>query len=61
MTNHDKYECARRELAMRQRVYPKWVESGRMSQATADHEIACMKAIVEDYKEKAEPSLFGEE
>jgi hypothetical protein len=32
---------------MRQRVYPKWVREERMSQQKADHEIACMAAIVE--------------
>lgn len=61
MTDTEKYECARRELAMRRRVYPKWVESGRMTQETADREIACMAQIAEDYKAKSEPSLFDEE
>jgi len=37
-----------REIALRERVYPKWVEVGRfgMSKAKADHEIACMKAVL---------------
>jgi len=43
----DMIACARRELAMRQRVYPKWVKEERMNQQKADHEIACMAAIVE--------------
>lgn len=38
--------CARREVAMRKRVYPRWIESGRFSQAKADHEIAAMEAII---------------
>lgn len=58
MTDQNKLECAKRELAMRMRVYPKWVDSGRMSQDKADHEIAVMAAIVEDYKAKINPSLF---
>lgn len=37
---------ARRELKMRQRVYWRWVAASRMNQDTADHEIACMAAIV---------------
>ena len=37
--------CVRRELALRKRVYPRWVRSDRMSQQQADHEIACMQAI----------------
>lgn len=38
--------CATRELRMRRRVYPHWVNDGRMPQAKADHELACMEAIV---------------
>jgi hypothetical protein len=54
MTESDKYACAKRELAMRQRVYPRWVEQGRMTQTKADAEIACMSAIVEDYRKICE-------
>jgi len=43
----DMITCAQRELALRQRVYPKWVREERMSRQKADHEIACMAAIVE--------------
>jgi hypothetical protein len=32
-----------REIAMRERVYAKWIDTGRMTKAKADHEIACMK------------------
>jgi hypothetical protein len=39
--------CAKRELAMRKRVYPKWIDSGRMNQRKADDEIAFMSAIVD--------------
>jgi hypothetical protein len=42
----DQIKAAKRELAMRKNVYPKWVASGRMKQATADHEIAAMTAII---------------
>jgi hypothetical protein len=45
----DKLACVQRELALRQRVYVKWVEGGRMSAGKAAHEIACMEAIVQDY------------
>jgi len=38
--------AARRELALRQRCYPKWIPTGKITQAKADHEIACMEAIV---------------
>ena len=37
----------RREIDMRERVYKRWVELRRMSQATADRQIACMRAVLE--------------
>lgn len=46
-TLDEQLQAARRELAMRQRVYPGWVGKKRMTQEKADHEIECMKAIVE--------------
>ena len=57
ITRQAKRECAERELRMRRRVYPRWVASGRMSQAQAAKEIATMEAIAADY---VEPDLFGE-
>lgn len=35
-----------REIAMRKRVYPRWIESERMTQSKADHEIECMEAVL---------------
>ena len=43
---HEQIESAKRELGMRQRVYPNWVKSGRLTQARADHEIDAMTAII---------------
>lgn len=40
-------ECAERELKMRRRAYPRWVEQGRMTQLQADREIRAMEAVVE--------------
>lgn len=37
---------AKRELAMRLRVYPKGIEQGKIKQEQAEHEIACQKVIV---------------
>lgn len=39
-------ECER-ELAMRRNVFAKFVRTGTMNQATADHRIALMEAIKE--------------
>lgn len=44
-----KLSALRRELAMRERVYPARVADRRMTQAEADHQIAVMAAIVRDY------------
>lgn len=38
--------CAQRELAKRQRCYPKWVREGKLKQPIADYEISAMSAIV---------------
>ena len=37
--------CVQRELAMRKKVYPKWVMNGRMKAEEADYEINCMQAV----------------
>lgn len=54
-THADKRACAEREAKMRRRVYPRWVEQKKMTQAEADREIAIMAAIAADY---AEPTLI---
>lgn len=45
-TLEDQIKCAEREVRMRERVYPRWVDQHKMTQANADREIATMKAIV---------------
>lgn len=47
MTLEDQIACVKREIAMRESVYPKWVAAKKMSQAKADHELAAMKAVLE--------------
>lgn len=37
--------CIDREIAMRQRVYPRWIEQGRMSTDKAAREISTMQAV----------------
>jgi hypothetical protein len=46
VTIADQLKCARRELALRQRAYPRWIDNGRMSRDEADREIEAMSAIV---------------
>lgn len=44
--------CAKREAAIRRRVYPGWVAKGRMSPGDAQHEMDCMDAIVRTLNER---------
>ena len=37
---------AQRELALREKCYPGWVKSGRLSMDEAYHQLAAMRAIV---------------
>jgi hypothetical protein len=46
--------AAERELAMRRAVYPGRVAAKKMSQAKADHEIACMEGILKTLKTEEE-------
>lgn len=41
----DQITCVAREISYRRRVYPRLVELGKMSQETADEQIALMQAI----------------
>lgn len=53
ITAAEKLACITREINMRRRVYPRWVEGGKMTQAKADSEIAVMVAIAADYEKAA--------
>ena len=37
--------CARRELAFRQRCYPKWVEKGTLTEKKAQTELELMRSL----------------
>ncbi len=53
ITLGEQLECARRELRLRGRVYPRRVEQGHMTQKLADHETAAMQAIIETLEKLA--------
>lgn len=38
--------CVRRELRLRRRAYPRWVQTGKMTRAEADKQIAHMEAAL---------------
>lgn len=42
----EQIKCIEREIGMRERVYPKWVESKKMSQQKADEEIKTMREVL---------------
>ncbi|MEQ8504621.1 MAG: hypothetical protein RIB80_04795 [Rhodospirillales bacterium] len=44
----------RREIAMRERLYPQWVQQGRMVQAVADRQIAALKGALDLILENAQ-------
>jgi hypothetical protein len=42
----DQIACVRREIALRERVYPRQIAAGKMKQAEADAELARMRAVL---------------
>lgn len=42
----DQIDCVKREIGMRERVYPTWVQRRRMSQEQADRELSRMRAVL---------------
>lgn len=54
ITAREKADCALREVKQRQRVYPRLVEGGKMTQAFAEKQTAIMQVIADDYARQAE-------
>ena len=44
---NDLLACCRRELAFRQRCYPKWVAKGTLSEKKAEKELELMQHVVD--------------
>jgi hypothetical protein len=42
----DQINEVKREIAIRQRVYPRWVADGKLTQAKADRQIEVMQAVL---------------
>lgn len=53
-TREMKRAAAEREVKLRERVYPRFIEAKKLSQAQADRELGAMRAIAADY---AKPPL----
>ncbi len=54
----EQIKCVKREISMRERVYPRFVKKGKMTQDEADREIAAMKAVLDTLNEKSEPTFL---
>lgn len=39
-------KCVGREISLRERLYPSFVEKGKLSQKQAGHELACMRDVL---------------
>lgn len=46
----------KRELKMRQRVYPRWVREGRMTQEQLDRRVACLIEVIADFEARHAPA-----
>ena len=57
MTIDDQIACVRREVAMRERAYPKFVAAGRMTQDKANREIAAMRAVLSTLETRSPPPV----
>ena len=49
--------CVQREIKMRERVYSRWVQNGRMTQKKADAELEAMRAVLDTVRQ-ADKGLF---
>ena len=49
-TMEQKLAAIEREIRLRKRVYPRWVEQKKMSAVSAVQQIAIMEEIAEDYR-----------
>lgn len=50
--------CVEREIAMRERAYPRWVTQLKMTQKKAEQEVAAMRAVLETLR-KCKVDLFS--
>lgn len=59
-TLDEQIKCIEREIALREKTYPRWVMVGTMRQVKATHEIECMRdalATLKQVKEREHPEL----
>jgi hypothetical protein len=49
-------EELRRELKMRQQVYPRWVSQGRMTKEQMHHRVTCLIEVIADFEARHSPA-----
>ncbi len=50
-TLRDQIACVERELGLRERVYPRWIEAGKLKKTTARIELQRMRAVLDTLTE----------
>jgi hypothetical protein len=53
-TAQEKLDAVERELRYRRHVYPRRIDSGKMTKAAAAEQIALFEQIADDYRKQAE-------
>lgn len=46
MTLEEQIKCVKREIDYRKRLYPVWVQNGKMTQNDANYQIECMECVL---------------
>ena len=46
MTLDEQIKCVKREIDYRKRLYPIWVQNGKMTQNDANYQIECMECVL---------------
>ena len=47
-----------REIAVRQRMYPLWIKSGRLKETKATYQLAVIQAVLREIKGPQQEALF---
>lgn len=56
ISDEEKLGCLRRELKMRERVYPSLIARDKMTADKSEYELSVMRAIILDYENRVQAS-----
>jgi len=57
----EEINCVKREIALRETVYPREVARGRMTEAKAERELNLMRRVLARLQAMQQPTLFVED